>query len=66
MIRSASADDAAARAQNIHSVIAACSAENPRAVAFHEQMGFERLAVLREVGFKFDKWIDLILMQKLL
>ena len=40
------------------------SAENPKAVDFHIKCGFTTLAVLPEVGFKFGRWIDLVLMQK--
>lgn len=47
-----------------HSIWAGISAENGAAVAFHEACGFEAVARLPEVGFKFDRWIDLIFMQK--
>ena len=49
-----------------HSMFAGCSAENSGAVAFHARMGFQEVATLPEVGFKFGRWIDLVLMQKLL
>ena len=53
-----------ARAGGMHSLFAGCSAENPGAVAFHAAMGFREVATLPEVGFKFGRWIDLVLMQK--
>lgn len=49
-----------------HSLHACVSAENPGGVAFHERIGFERIAVLPEVGRKFDRWMDLIVMRKAL
>ena len=49
-----------------HSIHACVSAENPGGVAFHERIGFERIAVLPEVGRKFDRWMDLIVMRKAL
>lgn len=53
-----------AAAAGKHSMFAGCSAENPGAVAFHARMGFTEVARLHEVGFKFGRWIDLVLMQK--
>lgn len=53
-----------ARAAGMHSMFAGCSAENPGAMRFHEALGFETVATLHEVGFKFGRWIDLVLMQK--
>ncbi|KQB97222.1 GNAT family acetyltransferase [Loktanella sp. 1ANDIMAR09] len=55
---------AQAAAAGKHSMFAGCSAENAGAVAFHARMGFAEVARLPEVGFKFGRWIDLILMQK--
>ena len=56
----------ALRAQGIHTLWAGISAENSRGVVFHTRHGFEHVARLGEVGRKFDRWIDLILMRKLL
>jgi len=55
-----------AKAAGKHSMFAGCSAENSGAVAFHVRLGFQEVATLPEVGFKFGRWIDLVLMQKLL
>ncbi len=53
-----------AKAQGMHTMIAACSAEKPEAVKFHAACGFVTVATMPEVGFKFGRWIDLVLMQK--
>tara|TARA_R110002167_G_scaffold366284_2_gene594384 strand:- start:114677 stop:115150 length:474 start_codon:yes stop_codon:yes gene_type:complete len=53
-----------AQGAGLHMLHAGISAENPRAVEFHASCGFRTLAVLPEVGFKFGRWIDLVLMQK--
>lgn len=55
---------AAAKAEGMHMLFAGCSAENPAAVRFHARAGFAEVATLPEVGFKFGRWIDLVLMQK--
>jgi L-amino acid N-acyltransferase YncA len=39
---------------------------NTASVALHTSLGFRHVGVLREVGFKFGKWHDTILMQRAL
>ncbi|WP_296431941.1 GNAT family N-acetyltransferase [Yoonia sp.] len=55
-----------AKAAGKHTMFAGCSAENTGAVRFHAKLGFQEVATLPEVGFKFGRWIDLVLMQKIL
>ena len=47
-----------------HMMIAGVDAENAASIRFHERLGFESAAHLREVGFKFGRWLDLVLMQR--
>ena len=55
-----------ARSEGIHSLWAGISSENLDGVSFHEKIGFAHIARLPEVGFKFERWMDLIVMQKIL
>ncbi|MFA9231268.1 MAG: N-acetyltransferase family protein [Microgenomates group bacterium] len=55
-----------ATAQGVHQMIAGVTAENPRGLAFHTGLGYETIATIRDAGFKFGRYIDLILMQKIL
>jgi len=43
---------------DFHAVIAVIALPNDASVRLHEKFGFEKVAHLREVGFKFGKWID--------
>lgn len=46
------------RACGCHLAIGGIAQPNPASVALHEKMGFEQVAMFREVGFKFGRWID--------
>src|SRR5262249_46335457 len=46
------------RGRGFHSVIGGISLPNEASVALHERVGFRAAGVLREVGRKFDRWID--------
>jgi len=45
-------------AAGFHCAIGGIALPNPASVALHEKLGFERAALFREVGRKFDRWID--------
>ncbi|MBT8408699.1 MAG: GNAT family N-acetyltransferase [Alphaproteobacteria bacterium] len=58
-------EEHAAKAE-IHSLFAGVSSANPAGRAFHAALGYREIATLREVGRKWDRWLDLHLMQKFL
>lgn len=39
---------------------------NAGSIRLHEGQGFEHVGVLRNVGFKFGRWVDTVLMQRAL
>ena len=41
-----------------HAIIGGISLPNEVSVALHERLGFEKIAHFKEVGFKFNKWVD--------
>ena len=43
---------------NIHAVIGGISLPNDASIALHEKLGFEKIGQFKDVGFKFNKWID--------
>ncbi len=55
-----------ARTAGAHQMIAGVSGENPDGQAFHTRMGYRPIATIPEAGFKFGRYIDLVLMQKFL
>ncbi len=46
------------RADGVHSALAVVALPNPASTALHESLGYELVGTLREVGRKFDRWID--------
>jgi phosphinothricin acetyltransferase len=55
-----------AKTDGYHVMIGAIDAENKDSIAFHEKFGFTVSGTISEVGFKFDRWLDLVLMQLIL
>ncbi|MEY3806963.1 MAG: phosphinothricin N-acetyltransferase [Actinomycetota bacterium] len=49
-----------------HAVIARITTLSFGSIALHEQLGFSMVGVEREIGRKFNKWLDVAIMQCLL
>jgi L-amino acid N-acyltransferase YncA len=47
-----------------HVMVAAVDAENDGSVRFHEALGFVEVGRMPQIGWKFDRWLDLVLLQK--
>jgi L-amino acid N-acyltransferase YncA len=46
------------RADGVHQVLAVVALPNDASEALHRACGFERVGLLPEVGWKFDRWVD--------
>ncbi|HWA27119.1 MAG TPA: arsinothricin resistance N-acetyltransferase ArsN1 family B [Lacunisphaera sp.] len=46
------------REARIHSLIGGIALPNAASVALHEKLGFQKIGQFKEVGRKFDQWID--------
>lgn len=55
-----------ARQQKLHTMIAVIDSENQSSVEFHEKFGFKTVGIIKESGFKFDRWLDSVFMQLIL
>jgi L-amino acid N-acyltransferase len=55
-----------ARSSGFHSVMARIEASGTASRALHESCGFELVGIEREVGRKFNRWLDVAVMQLLL
>ena len=57
---------AQAQSEGYHVMVGGIDANNAESIAFHQKMGFEIVGHLKEVGFKFEHWLDLCFMQRIL
>jgi len=48
------------------SIIAGISADQAGSIALHHAFDFREVARLREVGWKFDRWLDVVFLQRML
>lgn len=52
--------------REVHAMIAGIDAENKSSIDLHQQVGFVKTGQMKEVGYKFGKWLDLVFMQRIL
>src|SRR3569833_1979573 len=53
-----------AEALGKHVMIVGVDAANEASIRFYERLWFEKAAHLREVGHKFERWLDLVFLQR--
>jgi L-amino acid N-acyltransferase YncA len=55
-----------AAASGFHAVFGRITASSDASIALHRSCGFELVGIEREVGRKFNRWLDVVLMQLML
>lgn len=53
-----------ARAGDVHVVVGGIDGDNEGSLRFHQQLGFTEVGRMPEVGRKWGRWLDLVLVQK--
>jgi L-amino acid N-acyltransferase YncA len=53
-------------AAGLHVMVAAIDGANTGSIEFHRRLGFVEVARMPETGHKFGRWLDLVLMQRIL
>jgi phosphinothricin acetyltransferase len=47
-------------------MIGVIDSENTNSIDFHKRFGFEEVGFIKESGFKFDRWLHSVIVQKIL
>lgn len=55
-----------ARTQRLHAMIAGIDGDNVASMRLHEKLGFTKVGHLRQVGRKFERWLDLVFYERVL
>lgn len=55
-----------ARERDHHTVLARVTAPNAASLRLHERFGFERVGVERETALKHGRWLDVVVLQRML
>jgi len=55
-----------AKSAGMHALIAGIDSENDISLQLHLKFGFTQVARFKEVGFKFNRWLDLIFLELIL
>lgn len=55
-----------AQKNNLHTMIGVIDAENINSIRFHEKYGFKTVGIIKESGFKFERWLDSVFVQRFL
>jgi len=53
-----------AQAQGKHVMVAGVDGESAVSLRLHTRLGFQEVGRFREIGWKFDRWLDLVFLQR--
>jgi len=55
-----------AQAQDYHVIVGGIDSQNAASIRLHESLGFVHAGTIRQAGFKFGRWLDLVFYQLIL
>ena len=55
-----------AKSRGLRTMIAGITADNTASLRLHEKLGYAHAGLIREAGWKFERWLDLVFLQKML
>ncbi|MGI6225077.1 MAG: GNAT family N-acetyltransferase [Peptococcales bacterium] len=55
-----------AKENDLHTLLALIVVDNQPSIKLHSKFGFQVAGHYKEIGFKFEKWLDIYIMQKML
>jgi phosphinothricin acetyltransferase len=53
-----------AKGLGLHNILSRITTESSSSIHLHKKFGFTKVGVMTEVGFKFDRFVDVLIMQK--
>lgn len=55
-----------AQKNDFHMLIGFIDLANPQSIALHQKLGFQEAGIIRDAGYKFGRWLDVVLYQRIL
>ena len=54
-----------AKTRGLHAIIAVIDADNEASIRLHAAFAFEKVGHFKQTGFKFNRWLDVVYMERL-